>query len=114
MLGLGVGVLHCNTIQMGLVGMVATTFLFRGSPRNVKTRRFWPEGHWKYTNFFGRRQNARQGVGVVNIRTEAQLSTELKPQGNEAVHRNQKTKCEARVGQIRSDYTGNQAHVQGR
>jgi len=34
-LGLG-GVLHRNTIGMGLVGAVATTFLFRGSPRKVK------------------------------------------------------------------------------
>jgi len=52
--GLGTGPRNrgvaCNTIQMGLVGAVADTFLFRGSPQNVKTRRFWPEGHQRYAN----------------------------------------------------------------
>ena len=80
---------------MGLVGAVATTFLFRGSPWHVKTRRFWPEGHWKYANFFGRHRNARQGAGVVKIGAEVQLSAEVKPQGHEAVRGNEVTKHKA-------------------
>ena len=58
-----IGVLHCNTIWMGLVEVVAATFLFRGSPRNVTTRRFWPKGHQRYANLaegVGRQDKVRE------------------------------------------------------